>query len=346
VLARTQLLTLAVCAALAGMPAGAQTSDQRARTRADFLRLIDRPRVPAAPAISALPRVGPFEQERFEFASEANERVPGLIVKPAGTARRATVIVLHGTGGQKEDMVPLLASLAERGFLAVAIDGRFHGERGVGAFDYDDAILRAYRTGKGHPFLFDTVWDVLRLVDYLGTRPDVDPARVGLMGISKGGMETYLAAAVDTRIAAAVPVIGVQSFKWALDHDAWQARVGTFSRAFSGVARDENLGRPTAATARRFYDRVTPGIYDEFDGPQMLPLIAPRPLLVINGDRDRLTPLPGVQACLSAAQDAYRQADEPHRFSVFLQPMTAHEFKPGAQRLAFEWLVEWLKPTG
>ena len=49
------------------------------------------------------------------------------------------------------------------------------------------------------------------------------------MGISKGGMETYLASAVDPRIAVAVPVIGAQSFRWALDHDAWQGRVGTRS---------------------------------------------------------------------------------------------------------------------
>ena len=41
---------------------------------------------------------------------------------------------------------------------------------------------------------------------------------IGMIGFSKGGMETYLAAAVDPRIAVAVPCIGVQSFRWALDH--------------------------------------------------------------------------------------------------------------------------------
>ena len=61
-----------------------------------------------------------------------------------------------------------------------------------------------------------------RLVDYLKTLKDVDAKRIGLIGISKGGIETYLAAAVDQRIAVAVPVIGVQSFRWALENDQWQ----------------------------------------------------------------------------------------------------------------------------
>ena len=90
---------------------------------------------------------------------------------------------------------------------------------GDGYFAYTDAIARTYRTGKENPFLYDTVWDVLRLLDYLETRDDVDAQHIGLIGFSKGGMETYLAAAVDKRIAVAIPFIGVQSFRWALDNN-------------------------------------------------------------------------------------------------------------------------------
>ena len=96
----------------------------------------------------------------------------------------------------------------------MAIDGRHHGERsaeGKGSAAYDAAIVEAWHSG-GYPFYYDTVWDVMRLVDYLETRDDVDAKRIGLTGISKGGIETYLTAAVDTRIAAAVPCIGVKAF--------------------------------------------------------------------------------------------------------------------------------------
>jgi dienelactone hydrolase len=218
------LLGPSVQDALAQQAASQASAQSSATIRAEFLRLIDRPRVPLAPQVT---EPSGSRQEHFTFMSEAGERVPGLAVRPTASGRRATVIVLHGTGDSKEGMLPLLQALANRGFLAVSIDGRYHGERAARSGGYSSAIEAAYRTGKGHPFLYDTVWDVLRLVDYLATRADSDPARIGLMGISKGGMETYLASAVDPRIAVAVPVIGVQSFRWALDHDAWQWRVGT-----------------------------------------------------------------------------------------------------------------------
>jgi dienelactone hydrolase len=325
--------------------AGSAQSTGDTRTRADFLRVIDRPRVQLAPLATVLPAGGRFVQEHFTFASESGERVPGVAIKRAGsTGRNPAVIALHGTGDRKESMVPLLRALAERGFLAVAIDGRYHGEREKNSSDYPAAILRAYRSGHGHPFLYDTVWDAMRLVDYLDTRPDVDPARIGLMGISKGGIETYLTAAADPRIAAAVPVIGVQSFHWALEHDGWQARVGTIEPAVEGAAADAGVKRVDAPFVRKFYDRVVPGIYGEFDGPAMLPLIAPRPLLVINGDQDTLTPLAGVQESAAAAEQAYRLAHAQEKFELFVQPDTGHAFTPHAQQATVEWFVRWLRP--
>ena len=259
--------------------------------------------------------------------------------KAAG--RRPAVIVLHGTGDSKEGMLDWASELAMRGFLAVAIDGRYHGERIK--MGYDDAILRAYKTGKEHPFLYDTVWDVMRLIDYLETRDDVDPKRIGLIGISKGGMETYLAAAADPRIAVAVPCISVQSFRWALENNAWQARVGTIQPAVEGAARSDRATL-NAQFVRTFYDRIVPGIYSEFDGPAILPLIAPRPLMVINGDSDSLTPLPGVTLAANSASEAYAKAGAKDKFVLRLQKNTGHSVNDDSLRAAIDWFVLWLKP--
>jgi dienelactone hydrolase len=336
---RSCLLLLAACLGCQVVHAQKASS-----ARAEFLQLIDRARVPLAAEISALPPSGRLPREHFSFATDARERVPGIAIKPAAArGRLPAVIVLHGTGDSKEGMAPLLEALAARGFLAAAIDGRYHGERAAGPNAYPQAILRAYRNGREHPFLYDTVWDAMRLVDYLETRSDVDKGRIGLMGISKGGMETYLAAAVDPRIAAAVPVIGVQSFAWALANNAWQARVETIFPAVAGAARD-GLRRIDVEFVQDFYDRVVPGIYGEFDAPAMLPLIAPRPLLVINGDSDPLTPLPGVEEGAKAAESAYRRAAASEKFQLLLQPDTGHEFTPAAERTALDWLARWLKP--
>ena len=319
-----------------------------ARTRAAFLKLIDRQRVPLAAKVRELPETNGLAQLHFSFAADAEQRVPGLLLKRAGRAgRRPVVIALHGTGGNKEGQLPLLKELAGAGFIAVAIDGRYHGERtkaGTGSAEYVEAILRAFRTGREHPFLYDTVWDVMRLIDYLETRADVDPKRIGLIGFSKGGMETYLAAAVDRRISVAVPCIGVQSFRWALENNAWKSRVETFQAAINGAARDAAVAEINASFVKRFYDRVVPGIYTQFDGPNMLPLIAPRALLVINGDSDPRTPLPGVMQCAAAARRAYRAAQAEDRFMLHIQENTGHKVTPASHQAAIAWFTKWLKP--
>jgi dienelactone hydrolase len=326
----------------------ASAAVQAADNRADFLKLIDRPRVPLAPVVEALPATNGLQRSHFTFASDAQQRVPGILLKSADSAgRRPVVIVLHGTGGRKQDVVPLLRKLAAKGFVAVAIDGRYHGERtqaGQGTAEYEAAIVRAWHEPREHPFFYDTVWDVMRLVDYLETRDDVDPKRIGLSGISKGGIETYLATAVDPRIAAAVPFIGVQSFKWALDNNDWKGRIGTIQKAFDSIAKEEGVSMPDSAFVRRFYDRVVPGIYGEFDGPAMVPLIAPRPLLVVNSDTDHNTPLPGVQECAEAARKAYQAAGSEDHFVLRIQEKTGHQVRPESEDAAVDWFVKWLKP--
>jgi dienelactone hydrolase len=323
----------------------------RADSREQFLKLLDRPRVPLGAQVNEIPTTQPSEglvQFHFSYASDAKQRVPGILLKPAtSTGRRPVVIVLHGTGGEKMSQLPLLRELASNGFVSVAIDGRYHGERtvaGKGSVEYQQAIVRAWlepiETQREHPFYYDSVWDVMRLIDYLQTRDDVDPQRIGLIGFSKGGIETYLAAAVDPRIAVAVPCIGVQSFRWALENNAWQSRIGTIKQAFDQIAADAHVEKPDAAFVRRFYDRVVPGICEQFDGPAMLPLIAPRPLLVINGDSDDRTPLPGLTLCTQA----YQQAGAGAHFVVRIQEKTGHKVTTEAQREANQWFVKWLRP--
>jgi dienelactone hydrolase len=315
--------------------------------RADFLRVIGRPHVALAPQVQELPATNDLARFHFSFATDAQNRVPGILIKSAGShGRRPVVIALHGTGGSKANMIALCRKLADAGFIAVAIDGRYHGERktGKGQSDYEAAIVRAFHGSGEHPFYYDTVWDVMRLVDYLSTRDDVDPARIGLIGYSKGGIETYLAAAADPRIAVTVPCIGVESFRWALDHDDWQGRIGTIQNAFDTIAKDAGVTKPDSMFVQKFYDRVLPGIYSEFDGPEMLALIAPRPLLVINSDSDNHTPLPGVSECTKAAQKVYAAGHAEARFAVIIQENTGHQVKPESESAAIRWFVQWLKP--
>ena len=328
-----------------------------ADAKADFLKLIDRPRVPLAPEVKELSSKDGLEEFHFTYASDEHQRVPGL-ARQAKNRRKvhagsqAGRDCLHGTGGTKTAERPMLVELAKHGFIAVAIDGRYHGERtkaGKGTTEYTDAILKAWHDNPTkdhpeHPFYFDTVWDVMRLIDYLETRDDVDPKRIGMIGTSKGGIETYFTAAVDPRIAVAVPCIGMQSFHWALDNDSWQSRVGTIQAAFDGAAKEAGVAKPDAKFVHEFYERVVPGIDGEFDGPVMAALIAPRPLFFINGDTDARTPLPGLKLCTDAAEAAYHTAGADDHFKVRIQEKTGHKVNADSKELAIEWFAKWLSP--
>src|SRR5262249_25669398 len=151
--------------------------------------------------------------------------------------------MLHGTGGTKEGVRAWLIEFARRGMVGVAIDARYHGDRAggaKGAAAYNQAIVRAWKATnlQEHPFYFDTVWDLWRVVDYLQTLAEIDRRKIGMMGISMGGIETWLAASVDERIAVAVPAISVQSFRWSLDNDRWQGRANTIKAAHEAAAKD------------------------------------------------------------------------------------------------------------
>ncbi len=337
-------LTLAVLAALT------LCSARAADSRAAFLKLIDRPRVALAAEASAPTAKDGLAEIAFTYATEAGQRVPGILIKSAAsTGRRPVVISLHGTGGNKESQRAYLSELARAGFVGIAIDGRYHGARTKAgkeakSTEYVDAILRTFRTGKELPFFYDTAWDVMRLIDYLETRDDIDARRIGLIGFSKGGIETYLTAAADPRVAVAVPCIGVQSFRWAAENNSWQSRIGTVQAAFDAAAKDSGIAQPDGEFVHTFYTRVAPGLDREFDGPAMLPLIAPRPLLSINGEIDPRTPGPGLKECADAARVAYRAAGAEKKFVLQVQPNTGHKVNPESMTLAKEWFVRWLKP--
>jgi hypothetical protein len=117
--------------------------------------------------------------------------------------------------------------------------------------------------------------------------------------------------------------------------------VATFQEAFDAAAHHAAVAAPDAAFVRHFYDRVVPGIYSQFDGPAMLRCIAPRPLLVINGELDARTA--GLHLCQAAAEAAYAEAGAPEAFSLHVQPQTGHEFTECAAQLALNWLEHWLK---
>jgi dienelactone hydrolase len=324
-----------------------------ATVRQDFAKLLERPRVPLEPQFSRSTE-GSLVVERGSFASEAGKRVPTLILKSAAaTGRLPVAVVLHGTGGTKEQMRDWLDVFAARGYLAVGLDARYHGEwipgGAKGSQEYNNAAIAAWRARPGerreYPFWYDSTYDLWRAIDYLLTRRDVDPGRIGMLGVSMGGIQTYYAAAVDTRIAAVVPIIAAQSMRWSLENGQWQGRANTIAAAHRAAAQD--LGEPEVnqRVVRELWTKLVPGVLDKFDAPSVLRLIAPRPMLLLSTENDQNCPLPGAKIAFAEAEAAYRAAGASDKLRIDVAPNARHTVVPAHRALAHQWLDQQLKPA-
>jgi len=322
-----------------------------------FLKLLDRPKV-ALDVKAGESKSGdaPIE-ERLTFASEkkgeTSERVPVLIVRPklekGDPVKRPAMILLHGTGGSKEGMRAYLDAFAAEGFVAVAIDARYHGDRSngkKGSERYVNAITDAWtaaRAGKPHerPWFYDTCWDLWRLIDYLETRPDVDASRIGMLGISMGGIQTWLAASVDDRVALAAPLIAVQSLRYSLESDKWQGRANTVLGAHKVAAKD--LGEPevNAKVCREVWAKLLPGIVDDFDCPNLIRLFAGRQLFIGNGELDPNCPIGGAKLAFAAAEEAFKNSKG--KLVIDVSKGVAHRVTDEQKAAAIKFCVDGLK---
>jgi dienelactone hydrolase len=353
---RCSCLVLLVVATVSADEPRAPSYPPPQKVREAFRKLLDRPAVPLDVAIAETSHAKGLVIEKLSFASEKKsgsgvERVPTLLVRPEKAKKKLpVVIVLHGTGGNKEKMRGWLDELARRGIIGVAIDARYHGARSggaKGATAYNQAIVRAWKAKPGepqeHPFYFDTCWDLWKTVDYLRTRDDVDGERIGMIGISMGGIQTWLAATVDERVKVIVPAIAVQSFRWSLENDQWQGRANTIRAAHEAAAKD--LGEPAVnqKVCRALWNKVIPGMLDQFDCPSMLRLAAGRPMLILNGELDPNCPVEGAKLAVREATEAYRQAGAADKLKVMIAPGVRHQVTAEQRQAALDWFEKWLK---
>jgi hypothetical protein len=139
--------------------------------RAAFLKLIDRKRVPLAPQTRVRPDNGRYAAEHFTFAPEAGERVTGILMAHASAAAgvRRDRAAWHGRQ-ERRTARAAQRTLADRGLTGIAIDARYHGERarnrsGAALTSTSARCCRRIELAPGHPYMYDTVWDTMRLVD-------------------------------------------------------------------------------------------------------------------------------------------------------------------------------------
>jgi dienelactone hydrolase len=233
----------------------------------------------------------------------------------------------------------IASDLARRGYVVVVIDAFYWGERRM-ILDDDPASYREplqmtredvsnfnRRSQQGEQLVARSLftagitwpgvalWDDLRTVEYLASRPEVDPARLGCVGLSMGGYRSFLLAALEPRIRVAVDV-------------GWMTSLGA------------QIKRHVVHTIGLSFHIA--GLYRYLDLPDLAALIAPRALLVINGSKDSLFASDGVRAAFEKIEACFRKAGAAERQQCRLYD-TPHEFNPAMQDEAWAWIEKSLR---
>jgi len=226
--------------------------------------------------------------------------------------------------------------LAEQGYVVIVIDMFYWGERRMRLSD-DPAAgpgetpedVKKFNGARGplEPLVARTIysagftwaglifWDDIRTLDYLCSRPEVDPDRVGCVGLSVGAWRANHLTALDDRIKAGVAVCWLTSFEHI------QARHVVNTTGFT---------------------KLLPGLYRRLDMPDVVSLSAPRALLNINGSRDRLFPIEqGIKPAYKTLETVYAKLGAAERFKGHLYD-SPHEFNKEMQAEAWAWLKKWV----
>lgn len=299
----------------------AMTAAQQNAWQGDFRRVFaaslgsldDWERPPLEPAVVETRQLDGYRRETVTFTTRPGLRAFGYFLIPDGCpARSPAMLCLPGHGRGVESIIGLAPDGSQRplhqseeyaqdfalqcvaqGYPTLALEVIGFGVRrdeqarakGPDASSCQWDSVTALMLGE--TVAGWRTWDALRALDYLQTRTDcVDPSRMGVMGISGGGLAALFAAALDTRVSACV----VSGY------------FNTFAASILSISH--------------CIDNYVPGLLQLGEMPDLAALIAPRALFVENGRADPIFPLAAFEQAVAQASDIYQTFGVPNHFAA------------------------------
>lgn len=276
-----------------------------------------------------------YKRLKIEYTADENFRAPAYILVPDNVKNpNAAVIALTGHGYGVADIVGLAENgeekpegsdpgyqknfaieLVKRGFIVAAPELLGFGElmlapnkrhlqnSGSSCFMLSTQLLMYGRTMAGM-----RVWQAERMLDYLIGRSDVDPERIGVMGISGGGLASSFFTAYEKRIKACV----VSGF------------LCTFKESIMSIYH--------------CVDNFIPGLLKNGEMGELFGLIAPRPMLIESGIDDDIFPIDGVKHSYARLESLYDRLNAKDKIDIDIFK-GEHQIS-GAK--AYDFLVKWL----
>lgn len=251
-----------------------------------------------------------YEEIRLVYESEPSCMVPVFLLIPTDIKKPCPVVIClqgHSSGmhismgiskyPDDEYNFPRAAhglNAVKHGYAALVIEQRGMGERRSSRTNND--FFTAYTALLlGRTIIGERCWDISRGIDVLASFPEIDTNKIICVGNSGGGTATYYASCFDERIKLTVPSCAVSSYK-------------------------DSIGRVFHCPCN-----YIPGALKWFDMGELACMIAPRRLLMVNGERDTIFPIEGVKTVFNTIEAIYKQEAAADKCELMVTPM-AHWF--------------------
>lgn len=186
-----------------------------------------------------------------------------------------------------------------------------------------------YREGKwwwqsrGYTPAGVEAWNGIRAIDYLCERPEVDPGRIGLTGRSGGGATSWWVGALDDRLATVIPVAGITDLR-------------------NHVIEDGPTGQHPGGVISGHCDCMFMVNTYRWDFDTVAALVAPKPMLVENTDRDPIFPEAGVRRVYEQLERVYSWYDASDRLGLVIGE-GGHVDSEELRHPSFAFMDRWLK---
>jgi fermentation-respiration switch protein FrsA (DUF1100 family) len=300
--------------------------------------------------------------QRINFYSDGL-KITGILFMPEGVESCPGIVLPQGTVGLKEHYrSPVICSmLADAGFAALTFDYRGFGES-EGPKDQPRTQIVP----------LEQVEDIRNALTFLAAQPGVDANRLALFGFCWGGSHSVYVGAIDSRVKCVAEVGGIgDGTRWLRTvRQYWEWRefikrieADRIKRVMTGSSETVRfgeilIGSPMAKEGRRrIVEEIAPASPPyhtpdatlqtaerimEYRPEEVVARLSPRPLLIMHGDADDLTPFEEAESLYKRGGDPKRLVVLPgaYHHDVYLDPLFWDVMK-----IAIDWFRQWLIPA-
>lgn len=303
--------------------ASTDVNDRRTELYGLLGKLPPRDRKVGAELVSSEDR-GTYTLEKLILDLNGIEPAPAYFAKPKGASgRRPTVLFNHSHGGGYT--IGKTEFIAGREYMSTPPYAEFLTSLGYNALCFDTWMFGERATRSELDTFKDMLWhgrvlwgmmiyDSLKAVDYLASRPDVDTKRLGTVGMSMGSSTAQWLGALDPRIKVVVDICCLTD---------WHTLVEVNGLQGHGI----------------YY--YVPDLLNHFTTAQMNALIAPRAHLSLAGNQDPLTPVEGLEKIDRELKEVYASSGRPENWKL-LRYEGGHLETPLMREEIHKWFVEKL----